>query len=160
MYDEAKPNRSAGKKEDLPKILICPGRDIRIESAFEIQVVQNVHELSTLLTNDAAAISIEDIRLTKMLVEYADLYGVAPVLLAGVPGCDYSPAYEQVTWSLDRAGYDALVIEVNSEERMNMLKEAERPRMAGGKPVPDKRNEVVDMKTPDDFDVIDGDGHD
>lgn len=156
-YDQVKESIDPSKKKkDLRKVLICPGRDIRVESAFEINVVENVTELTTLLGNNAAALSISDLRVTKLLVEYADLFEVEPVLLSGVPGCDYTPAYEQLTWSLERTGYDALVIEVGSEERMNALKEAERPKMAGGKPVPNKRQDVVDMRVPDDFDVEDG----
>lgn len=160
-YDEVKDTVDLSKKKkDFRKVLICPGRDIRVESVFEINVVENVTELTTLLSNNAAALSIADLRVTKLLVEYADLFEVEPVLLSGVPGCDYTPAYEQLTWSLERTGYDALVIEVGSEERMNALKEAERPRMAGGKYVPNKRQDVVDMKVPDDFDVEDATEYD
>lgn len=156
-YDQVKESINPSKKEkNLRKVLICPGRDIRVESAFEINVVENITELTTLLSNNAAALSISDLRVTKLLVEYADIFEVEPVLLSGVPGCDYTPAYEQLTWSLERTGYDALVIEVGAEERMNALKEAERPKMAGGKPVPNKRQDVVDMKVPDDFDVEGG----
>lgn len=145
-------NESEKKKKDLPSLLICPDRDIRIESAFTIDTAQSVSELCTLIGGGSAAVSIRDILLTKCLVEYAELFGVEVALLAGVPGCDYSPAYEQVTWALDRIGYDALAIEVQSNARMEALKQSERPRMAGNRPVPTSAEEVAAMKVPDDFD--------
>lgn len=139
--------------KELPSLLICPDRDIRIEAAFTIDTAQSIAELCTLIQNSSAAVSIRDILLTKCLVEYAELFGVEIALLAGVPGCDYSPAYEQVTWSLDRVGYDALAIEVQSTARMEALKQAERPRMAGNRPIPQSAEEVAAMKVPDDFET-------
>lgn len=133
------------------KVLICPPRDLRVDSALEIAVAESLPELVSVLAAKGYVISIGDLRVTKCLIEYADLLDVEVMLLTGVPGCDYTPAYDQVTWSLDRVGYDALALEVAADDRRERLKEAERPKMAGNKVIPQTLDEVKNLDAPTDF---------
>lgn len=130
------------------QLLICPQRELRVEAKIEVNVAESMHELVTVLEHNALIVSIGNPRLLKCLVEYADLFSVELAILTGVPGCDYDVPFEQTTWSLDRVGYDALVLEAASIDRMEKLKQAERPRAAGGKPVPTTTEEVAQMKIP------------
>lgn len=133
------------------KLLICPPRDLRVDSALEIAVAESLPELVNVLAASGYVVSIGDLRVTKCLIEYADLFNVDVMLLTGVPGCDYTPVYDQVTWSLDRVGYDALALEVAADDRRERLKEAERPKMAGSKVIPRTVDEVKSLDAPTDF---------
>lgn len=141
------------RKKDVNKIkvLICPARDLRVDSALEIAAVETLPELVAMLEAQSYVVAIGDLRVTKCFIEYADLLNADIMLLTGVPGCDYTPAYDQVTWSLDRVGYDALALEVAADERMTRLKEAERPKMAGNKVIPRTADEVNSLDAPTDF---------
>lgn len=130
------------------QLLVCPQRDLRVNATIEISVAETIGECVKVIEDGALAISISDPRILKCLVEYADLFNVDLAILTGVPGCDYDVPFEQATWSLDRVGYDALVIEAASIDRMEQLKQAERPRAAGGKPVPVTTAEVAAMRIP------------
>lgn len=137
----------ATQKQDR-QLLVCPKRDLRVNATIDIAVVETVFEATEVIKSGALAISVSNPRLLKALVEYADLFGVELAVLTGVPGCDYDVPFDQVTWSLDRVGYDALVLEATSMDRMEQLKQAERPRSAGGRPVPTTTEEVAQMKIP------------
>lgn len=137
----------ATQKQDR-QLLVCPKRDLRVNATIDIAVVETVFEATEVIKSGTLAISVSNPRLLKALVEYADLFGVELAVLTGVPGCDYDVPFDQVTWSLDRVGYDALVLEATSMDRMEQLKQAERPRSAGGRPVPTTTEEVAQMKIP------------
>lgn len=130
------------------QLLICPKRDLRVNATIDIAVAESIFEFTDVIRKDALAISISNVRLLKAIVEYADIFSVDLAVLTGVPGCDYDVAFDQTTWSLDRIGYDALVLEAASMDRMERLKQAERPRAAGGRPVPTTTEEVAQMRIP------------
>lgn len=138
-------------KPDLIKVLICPPRDLRVDSALEISVAETLTELVKLVEQGVYVIAIGDLRVTKCFTEYADLLSAEIMLLTGVPGCDYTPAYDQVTWQLDRVGYDALALEVAADDRRERLKQDERPKMAGNQVIPNTRSEVESLAAPTDF---------
>lgn len=138
----------AKKEEQNRQLLVCPKRDLRVNATIDIGVVENVFEAADVIRSGALAVSMSQPRLLKAVVEYADLFGVDLAVLTGVPGCDYDVPFDQATWSLDRVGYDALVLEASSMDRMEQLKQAERPRAAGGRPVPTTTEEVAEMKIP------------
>lgn len=135
------------------QLLICPARDLRTESQIDIQVAETLFELVSVIEAGALAVAIGNPRVLKVLVEFSDLFDVTPAVFSGVPGCDYDVAFEQITWSLDRVGYDAIVLEAASIDRMDKLKEAERPKMAGGVNRPRTRDEVEQIKIPSKVDV-------
>lgn len=135
------------------QLLICPARDLRTESQIDIQVAETIFELVSVIEAGALAVAIGNPRVLKVLVEFSDLFDVTPAVFSGVPGCDYDVAFEQITWSLDRVGYDAIVLEAASIDRMDKLKEAERPKMAGGVSHPRTRDEVEQIKIPSKVDV-------
>lgn len=141
----------ASKPADKIKILICPPRDLRVESALDISVAETLPELVNLVASNVYVIAIGDLRVTKCFIEYADLLSCDVMVLTGVPGCDYSPAYDQVTWSLERVGYDALALEAAADDRRERLKDAERPKMAGNKVIPRTRDELKELDAPTDF---------
>lgn len=134
--------------EQKRQLLICPKRDLRVNATIDIAVAESIFEFADVIRKDALAISVSNVRLLKAVVEYADLFSVNLAVLTGVPGSDYDVAFDQVTWSLDRVGYDALVLEAASMDRMERLKQAERPRAAGGRPVPTTTEEVAQMRIP------------
>lgn len=136
------------QKNESSQLLICPARDLRNESQIDIQVAESLPELVSVIASGAFAVAISNPRVLKVLVEYSDLFGVSPAVFTGVPGCDYDVAFDQITWSLDKVGYDAVVLEAASIDRMEKLKESERPRMAGGAPRPKTRDEVAQVKIP------------
>lgn len=137
------------KVDSQPRqLLICPRRDLRVNATIDIGVAETLFEVASVVQAGALAISIANPRLLKCVVEYADLFGVDLAVLTGVPGCDYDVPFDQTTWSLDKVGYDALVLEAASMDRMEQLKQAERPRAAGGKPVPTTTEEVAAMRIP------------
>lgn len=138
----------AETKDKAGQLLICPERDLRNESQVDIQVAESLFELVSVIESGAFAVSISNPRVLKVLVEYSDLFDVTPAVFTGVPGCDYNVAFDQITWSLDKVGYDAVVLEAASIDRMERLKEAERPRMAGGVARPRTREEVEKIKIP------------
>lgn len=135
-------------EEQKRQLLVCPKRDLRVNATIDIGVVETIFEASDVIRSGALAVSVSHPRLLKVLVEYADLFGVDLAVLTGVPGCDYDVPFDQTTWSLDRVGYDALVLEASAMDRMEQLKQAERPRSAGGRPVPTTTEEVAQMKIP------------
>lgn len=138
----------AKKEEQNRQLLVCPKRDLRVNATIDIGVVESVFEAADVIRSGALAVSMSNPRLLKAVVEYADLFGVDLAVLTGVPGCDYDVPFDQATWSLDKVGYDALVLEASSMDRMEQLKQAERPRAAGGRPVPTTTEEVAAMKIP------------
>lgn len=136
------------KTEQNRQLLLCPKRDLRVNATIDIGVVESIFEAADVIRSGALAVSVAHPRLLKAMVEYADLFGVELAVLTGVPGCDYDVPFDQATWSLDKIGYDALVLEASSMDRMERLKQAERPRAAGGRPVPTTTEEVAQMKIP------------
>lgn len=151
----------ANKKEELPKMLICPARDLRVESKIEIVVAENIRELVAMVESDAYIVSIGDVRLLSMMVKYHDLFGVEFVVLTGVPGSDYSPIWDNETWSLDKVGYDTLVVEVETADMLERLKQEEGPSSRGKKKPDDRvitREDVSKMKIPSAFDINNPDG--
>lgn len=143
----------AKQTSESKQLLICPDRDLRTESQIDIQVAESLFELVSVIESGALAVAVGNPRVLKVLVEFSDLFDVAPAVFTGVPGCDYDVAFEQITWSLDKVGYDAVVLEAASIDRMDKLKEAERPRMAGGINRPQTRDEVEQIKIPTKVDV-------
>lgn len=135
-------------KDAKRQLLVCPARDLRVNASIDIAVVETLAECVTVVASGALAVSVSNPRILTVLVEYADLFDVELAVFTGVPGCEYDVPFEQATWSLDRVGYDALVIEATSIDRMEQLKQAERPRAAGGKPVPTTAAEVAEMRIP------------
>lgn len=136
------------KQEQKRQLLLCPKRDLRVNATIDIGVVESIFEATDVIRSGALAISVAHPRLLKVLVEYADLFDVELAVLTGVPGADYDVPFDQTTWSLDKIGYDALVLEASSMDRMEQLKQAERPRAAGGRPVPTTTEEVAQLKIP------------
>ena len=136
------------KSDQKRQLLICPKRELRVNATIDIGVVETIFEASDVIRSGALTVSVSHPRLLKVLVEYADLFDVELAVLTGVPGCDYDVPFDQATWSLDRVGYDALVLEASAMDRMEQLKQAERPRSAGGRPVPTTTEEVAQMKIP------------
>lgn len=143
----------AKQTSESKQLLICPDRDLRTESQIDIQVAESLFELVSVIESGALAVAVGNPRVLKVLVEFSDLFDVAPAVFTGVPGCDYDVAFEQITWSLDKVGYDAVVLEAASIDRMDKLKEAERPKMAGGIKKPQTRDEVEQIKIPTKVDV-------
>lgn len=145
---------SNAKQSDTKRqLLICPSRDVRNESQIDIQVAETLFELVSVIENNAFAVAVGNPRVLKVLVDFSDLFEVTPAVFTGVPGCDYDVAFDQITWSLDKVGYDAVVLEAASIDRMEKLKEAERPRIAGGAVRPQTREEVENIKIPTKVDV-------
>lgn len=147
-----------GKKESntaLPKMLICPARDLRVESKIEIAVAENLLELVTMIDSDAYILSISDIRLVSMMVKFNDMFGVEFAVLTGVPGSDYNSLWDNETWSLDRVGYDTLVVEAETADMLTRLKQEEGPssraRQKEDKPL--TKEDVSKLKLPSAFDV-------
>lgn len=145
--------------EEVVDVLLCPSRDNAAELPIDIKSVETIFELTDILKAGAGCIALSHPRVLKVLVDYADLFGVKLSLLTGVPGCDYDVPFEQCTWSLDRVSYDGLVLEANALDRMEQLKQAERPRVAGGRPRPESRDEVAQLTIPTavDYDSSDDD---
>lgn len=135
------------------QLLICPRRDEAEESQIEIFSVESIFDLIKAIENDAYVISIADVKISKMLVEYSSLFDVEVALLVAVPGADYDPAFENVTWGLDRVSYDALVLEAAQAMRMKELKDQERPKGEGNAPRNLTSEEIKDLKTPTNFDM-------
>lgn len=146
-------SQKAKKQDQKRQLLICPQRDLRISASIDIGVVESLYEATTVISSGALVLAISNVRLLDCIVEYADLFDVDLAVLTGVPGCDYDVPFEQATWSLDKVGYDALVLEATSIDRMEQLKQAERPRAAGGKPVPVTTEEVAQMRIPSAVDL-------
>lgn len=145
--DDKNVNLTAGK------VLICPTRDSRIDSSLTIAVAESLDELVNVINSGALAVSIANVRLLECLVEYSDMFLVELVNFTGVPGADYSTAYDQIMWQVPRVGYDAVVLEAASAERMSKLKQDERPRAAGNRPVAETTEEVSQMKIPNALDM-------
>lgn len=129
-------------------VLVTPALDKRAELAVDIAIAESMGELVTVLATAPLAISVPNLRILEVLVEYADLFNVELAVFTGIPGADYDPHFDQVTWSLPKVGYDTVVIEAAAIDRMEKLKEEERPRMAGGRPVPTTTEEVRAVKAP------------
>lgn len=144
-------------KDPLPKMLICPSRDLRVESKIEIVVAENLVELINMIQSDAYIVSVGDMRLVSMMVKYHDMFGVEFAVLSGVPGCDYSPIWDNETWSLEKVGYDTLVVEVETADMLERLKQEEGPASRSRKKTPvDKPltpEDVGKLKTPSAFNV-------
>lgn len=115
-------------KPEFRTVLICPSRDLRIESRIDTPVAESLREFITQVDAGALIVSVSNPRVLECVINFPDLIEVELGLLTGVPGCDYTPQFDQLTWSLDRVGYDGLVVEAEANERMESLKKAERPR--------------------------------
>lgn len=152
MADLGKNDKS---KDSLPKMLICPARDLRVESKIEIAVAEDLYELVTMIESDAYILSISDIRLVSMMVKFNDMFGVEFAVLTGVPGCDYNSLWDNETWSLDHVGYDTLVVEAETADMLTRLKQEEGPasraRQKEDKPL--TKEDVSKLKLPSAFDV-------
>lgn len=132
-------------------LLIVPKLDKRADLAIDISVAEDIYEFATVAATRPFAVAISNLRLLQSVVDYADLYGLNLIVFTGVPGADYDPHFDQVTWSLPRVGYDTVVIEAASLDRMQKLKDEERPRVAGGGFAPTTEEEVKKQKAPSSF---------
>lgn len=125
----------------MKKILICPAIDLKVELSFAIGSAVTIQDVVKMIESDEfTAIAFSDMRVLECFCQYADLFGVEPVTLIGVPTADYTPAFEQITWSNDKLSYDTLVVEAQTVKRMDFLKNQEKPRKQGERELPSEED--------------------
>lgn len=116
------------RESELPQRFICPAAS-ELPSDGILNFV-TVAKLADLLQQEAGntvfMFDDKSEHVLKCLVEYFELFGYAPVLLTGVPGVNYSPSFENMTWSLQRAAYHATVNDILEFKRKAELSAAER----------------------------------
>jgi len=100
---------------DLPQRFVCPATNDALPQDGVLEFV-TVAKLADLLQNEPAntvyMFDEQSAPILKCLVDNFELFGFAPVLLTGVPGIAYSPAFENQTWALQRAAYHATVNDI------------------------------------------------
>lgn len=91
------------------RVMICPKTDILPEDGvFEFRTVENVKDLTLDVSDDTVLMfgsSEESKKLLTVLVAYADLFGMQPVVLTGVPRADYSVQFEDVTFPCPKVSH-------------------------------------------------------
>lgn len=114
---------------ELPQRFVCPATSDTLPNDGVLHFV-TVGKLADLLQDEPGnTVYMFDSKsepALKCLVEYFELFGFAPVLLTGVPGVTYSPAFENLTWSLQRAAYHATVNDIIEFKRRAELAAAEK----------------------------------
>lgn len=131
------------------QILICPVPDLKIEVAVPIVTVVSVFDLATMVADETTvAVAFSEMRVLECFTKYPDLFDVKIVVLVGVPGADYTPAFEQLAWSYDKVSYDTLLVEASTVQRMEQLKKDERPKPQGMSRDLPSREDVLKAKIP------------
>jgi len=116
------------EKTNLKRMLIAPLADLKIESNIPIKTVATIHDVSQYSADgETMAMAFDDMRILECLTKFPDLFGLELITLIGVPGADYTAAFEQLVWSYDKVSYDTLVVEMTTLDRMEQLKAAEKP---------------------------------
>jgi hypothetical protein len=113
---------------DFPEQLLCGAvTKINPDEQLNARLIDSFLGLAGVPTGDVVFFedSEEGKRLLRLLIENADLLGVAPVVLKGYPDSDYTPAFDQMTWNLPSVAYAELVAEVVSFTRIEGMKRDE-----------------------------------
>lgn len=114
------PETSARSAALIEQLIMPSAQELKSAEPLEIELVDTVAGLARLPLG-GAVMAIANGPLLKMFLEYADLFNVRPVVLAGVPDVDYTAAWEQAVWGLDRATYGDLVTEMVSIDRVDAV---------------------------------------
>lgn len=116
-----------GKTEPVaerPIQLLCPiPTMVTTADPLKVSVITTLAELVGAVSTDVLA--IDDPRLLSMLLEYADVFNVQPIVVLGVPSAVYTADFEQATWELDRVSYDTLIADLKASEMVSQIKERE-----------------------------------
>lgn len=107
------------EKRERPDRLICPAGAISpTDGLLDFATVETVSDLIMARPVNAVLMFREESRdLLKCLVEYADLFGVEPVLLSGVPALNYPAEFEADCWELRRVPYHTVVNDLLEADR-------------------------------------------
>lgn len=143
------------------KLIITPKFDVTTAPVVDIVVVADLFELTEAIKRETPIVSIDNMRLLELLVRNADLFKVKLVNMIGLPTADYSPAYDQIVWELDRISYDAMSAELATSDLIESVKSEEKRRF-GQRPLKPKsqsqsdvtEEDVAKMRVPRGVDII------
>lgn len=143
------------------KLIITPKFDVTTAPVVDIAVVADLFELTEAIKRETPIVSIDNMRLLELLVRNADLFKVKLVNMIGLPTADYSPAYDQIVWELDRISYDAMSAELATSDLIESVKSEEKRRF-GQRPLKPKNQsqsdvteeDVAKMRVPRGVDII------
>lgn len=143
------------------KLIITPKFDVTTAPVVDIVVVADLFELTEAIKRETPIVSIDNMRLLELLVRNADLFKVKLVNMIGLPTADYSPAYDQIVWELDRISYDAMSAELATSDLIESVKSEEKRRF-GQRPLKPKNQsqsdvteeDVAKMRVPRGVDII------
>lgn len=110
--------KSPEKASKLPEQLICP--QVTRSNPGEMVAISTVESVKGLVNLPIQGVlGIASGPLLKLLLDNADLFGVKPVVLTGYPDAEYTPEFDQQTWSCDKVSYDELVAELVTTDRIS-----------------------------------------
>lgn len=143
------------------KLIITPKFDVTTAPVVDIVIVADLFELTEAIKRETPIVSIDNMRLLELLVRNADLFKVKLVNMIGLPTADYSPAYDQIVWELDRISYDAMSAELATSDLIESVKSEEKRRF-GQRPLKPKNQsqsdvteeDVAKMRVPRGVDII------
>lgn len=143
------------------KLIITPKFDVTTAPVVDIVIVADLFELAEAIKRETPIVSIDNMRLLELLVRNADLFKVKLVNMIGLPTADYSPAYDQIVWELDRISYDAMSAELATSDLIESVKSEEKRRF-GQRPLKPKNQsqsdvteeDVAKMRVPRGVDII------
>lgn len=143
------------------KLIVTPKFDVTTAPVVDIVVVADLFELTEAIKRETPIVSIDNMRLLELLVRNADLFKVKLVNMIGLPTADYSPAYDQIVWELDRISYDAMSAELATSDLIESVKSEEKRRF-GQRPLKPKNQsqsdvteeDVAKMRVPRGVDII------
>jgi len=120
-------SQAIDKVPEFPDRLVCPASSmVPTDGLMEFMAVEKLEDVLRESKPNAVLMFREDQRdLLKCYVEYSKLFGTEPVVLAGVPGIDYTAEFDSDTWSLRRVTYHSMVNDLLEANRRDTAMQAE-----------------------------------
>lgn len=134
--------------KERTKLIICPKFDVTTSPVVDIVIIADIKDLVSAIANETPIVSIDNMRLLELLVKNDDIFEVQLVNMIGLPTADYSPAYDQIVWQLDRISYDTMSVELATSDLIESIKGDEVKRF-GQRPQRQRNNSQSDVTEAD-----------
>lgn len=106
--------------EEHKGIMLVPGGDIPQDSILSVTAISSVFDLEPFVdVVEPVILSIGSTEIIRCALAFPGLFGGRYFVLEGVPGFEYTSAFSEATWGLDRLSYASLSADVQYARDMN-----------------------------------------
>lgn len=100
-------------EQDAKEFFVAPVTEqLPDDGVLEYATIESIYDISSVADRSVVQFSHSQIPLLKLICENTAILGLRPTVLSGLPGAEYTAAFDSATWSAERVAYSPLISEL------------------------------------------------